>query len=212
MANVLAQVAVPYRTGLPEDVSVNTWSFDVADTGSSSLGQIGAFLDTFYTAVIPYYSPVVVPANATLKMYDRAEPEPRTPIYEGTGFTTSTAPGIGLPEEVSVCMSFRGVLASGSPAARRRGRIYLGPLATDVLLLTDPLERSRVDPDFIGTVLDAYEAAWGELTGAGNVHEVWSAADGVGRPVVSVWMDNEFDTQRRRGTRATARTTRNGPF
>jgi len=38
------------------------------------------------------------------------------------------------------------------------------------------------------------------------VHEVWSGVDATGRAVVRAWVDNEWDTQRRRGTTATERT------
>jgi len=209
MADILVQVSIPYFTGLPADVSVNTWSFSGASANETTAAEVGAFLNTYYTALRPFLSPALNPEAVGIKMYDRADAEPRTPFVTATydlGAQTST---LGLPEEVAVCLSFRGVLESGEPPARRRGRIYMGPLNTDVLAASN---RSVVDPDFIDTMLAAYEAAWDELTIAGLVHAVWSPTDVVSRPVVSAWMDDAFDTQRRRGVLATGRTTVNGPF
>jgi hypothetical protein len=72
--------------------------------------------------------------------------------------------------------------------------------------------RTSVEPTFMEDMLDAYEAAWAELTTAGLSHAVWSSADDTAYPVIGAWMDNAFDTQRRRGVDATARDTRTGPF
>lgn len=212
MPNVLAQATLPYRTGIPEDVSVNTWSFEIADDTESELIQVASFLGVFYAGIMPYYSEVVNPTQFNIKIYDRADAEPRTPIFTQTGdIGVATSTG-GMPEEVAVCLSFSGVLESGAPPARRRGRVYLGPLAGSVVDLSDTNGRAFVDGAFASDVLDSYELAWEELTTAGNVHEAWSPTDNVGHPVVTAWMDNAFDTQRRRGVAATARSTRTGPF
>lgn len=212
MPNVLAQTTLPYLTGFPEDVSVNTWSFDIASTDESNLLEIASFLGVFYGGVMPYYSEVVDSQNFGVKIYDRADPEPRTPLFDTTG-ALAVGPGEGgLPEEVAVCLSFRGVLASGSPPARRRGRVYLGPLNGSAISLADAQNRVYVAQDFIDDIVSAYELAWAELTTAGNVHEVWSSAAGAGYTVVAGWVDNAFDTQRRRGVRANSRTTFEGPF
>lgn len=209
MAHILVQVSIPYFTGLPADVSVNTWSFEVADADESNAAEVGAFLNTFYTELRPWLSPSLDPTQVGIKMYDRADPEPRTPFVDTTfnlGAQTTESP---LPEEVAVCFSFRANLASGQPPARRRGRVYLGPLSVNVIQETN---RSVVKDTFIDDMIAAYESAWTELTTAGNVHEVWSPTDGVGRTVTYAWMDDAFDTQRRRGPLATSRTSTTGPW
>lgn len=211
MPHILAQVTIPYKTGIPEDVTVNTWSFEIADTNETNFSQVGAFLNTFYSAIDSYMSPVLDLDNVTVKAYDRSDPEPRTPFATGELALPVTNDGPVMPEEVAVCLSFRGVLASGAPPARRRGRVYLGPLSTQTIVAGGN-SRSRVAGGFIEDVIEGYEAAWAELTTAGNVHEVWSPTDEVGRTVVQAWVDNEFDTQRRRGTASTNRVTTNGPW
>lgn len=209
MADYAVQVTIPYKTGVPADVTTNVWHFHTT-VGEGDATQIGAFLSTIYTAFIPYASSVLDFTKTGVKGYDLADPEPRSPAWSGTsdlGDGNDTNPI--LPEEVAACLSFRANLESGQPPARRRGRIYLGPLSTDVMA---DIGRSVLTGTFMDDMLAAYEAAWAELTDAGLSHSVWSPTDGVGRPVVSAWMDNAFDTQRRRGVRATVRTTVDAPF
>lgn len=207
MPAALVQVAIPYNTGVPEDVMVNTWSFDIADDTQDNYNEVGAFLFTFYTALDGYYSPVLDMTQAHVKLYLRSDAEPRTPRDEAiVSFGDGNLDNQPLPEEVAVCMSFRGVLASGAPPARRRGRVYLGPLSTDISVEGTNL-RARVDDSFRIAVREAYQDAAAELTTTGNDHCVWSSVDGVNRVVTDLWMDDAFDTQRRRGPRATNRLT-----
>lgn len=209
MADIAVQVSVPYYNGTPADVSTNVWHFHTT-SGDPDPAQVGAFIETIYTAFIPYASSVLNFTEASAKAYDMADPEPRSPVWEGINdFGDGNITNPIIPEEVAVCLSFRGVLESGAPPARRRGRVYLGPLSTEVVADTG---RSIVLQAFIDDMLAAYEAAWAELTDAGLSHCVWSPTDGVGRPVVYAWMDNAFDTQRRRGVPATSRTSVSGPF
>lgn len=211
--HVLAQVQLGYQSGLPSDVSVNTWSFDIADDTEGELAQVGAFLTTFYQGLDGFWSPALDTAAVSAKIYRRSDPQPRTPIGELVAGTPLISLGDGrMPEEVAACFSFRGAYESGEPPARRRGRVYLGPLATECLNSGDAAGRCYIDSTFTEAVEDAYTAAWAELTTAGNVHEVWSSADDAGYPVVAGWVDNAFDTQRRRGSIATARRSFSGPF
>jgi hypothetical protein len=212
MAHVIAQHSIPYDTGIPEDVTVNTWSFDLASTSEGNLEQVRDFLSAFYTQISSFYSRVINPQLARVRIYARADPEPRTPLLdEIVPMPTDQGTGV-VPEEVAICFSFQGVPASGSPQARRRGRVYLGPFNTSVIAAADAQNRSRVATGFATNVFTGYNEAWDELTTAGNVHEVWSGASSTGFPVVNAWMDNAFDTQRRRGAAATARTSESGPF
>lgn len=211
MVDILAQVSIPYRTTLPEDVAVNTWSFRIADDTETELAQVGAFLQTFYEAISNRLSPVLDLTQTRGRFYNRADPEPRSPLIDAIFNLGVDNTGGVFPEEVAAVLSFRGVLESGQPAARRRGRVFLGPLS-DAVLTGGDANRSVFSTTFVTQVLNAYEAAWAELTTAGNAHVVWSTTDGEEHPVVQAWMDNALDTQRRRGVRATARDTRNGPF
>lgn len=212
MPHVHAQVTLPYDSALPEDVAVNNWSFDLASLGDTNYDQVRDFLNAFYDGISVYISRAINPDAASVKIYARDDAEPRVPRYESLLTIDDDQAAGGLPEEVAVCFSFRGVLASGAPAARRRGRVYLGPLNNLVLDADSGTNRSRVAIAFATDVFEAYEAAWGALTTAGNVHEVWSSANDEGYTVVQAWMDNAFDTQRRRGAAPTSRTVADAPF
>jgi hypothetical protein len=211
MADVQAQISIPYYTGLPADVSVNVWNFEAPDAEDAA-PEIGAFLLGFYTTISAFCSPILDFTQVSAKLYNRADPEPRTPFIDTVNdLGDDNLANSGLPEEVSLCLSFHGVYDSGSPKARRRGRIYLPPLDSDQTI-TSTSGRTVFQTAFITAVLNAYEAAWAELTTAGTVHAVWSTVDETSYPVVTAWMDDAPDTQRRRGPLATYRDTRNGPF
>lgn len=207
--HIVCQVSIPFITNIPEDVAVNNWSFEVATADEANAAQCGEFLYNFYSGIASYYSTLVEGKTPYTKFYDRSDPEPRSPFLEGP-LTGVTFPGDDpLPSEVACCLSFRGVLVSGQPPARRRGRVYLGPLGRSVM---ENETVARPGAPFRSAVLAAYEDAWTALTTAGNVHEVWSPTSSQGHTVVQAWTDNAFDTQRSRGVRATARAVTNGPW
>lgn len=199
-----AVVSIPYQTGIPGDVAVNVWSFEVEDDTTPNFSEIGAFIYTFYNEVTGFYSPVTSPTNSNLKIYVRSDAEPQLPRVDAPidlGAPSSVEP---LPEEVAFCCSFRGVLASGTNPRRRRGRVYLGPL-TQAVVAVGANSRTEVGTGFRTVVEEAIQAANAELTTAGNFHTVWSQTDEVNVTVTDYWVDNAFDTQRRRGVEATSR-------
>lgn len=152
--------------------------------------------------------------------------------YAGLGF--DTAPAGSIPEEVACCMSLQTdlVLAETAPGidssiptseaardagapefhsghdrlqSRFRGRIYLGPfnsgvLATDTNGRSEPLLSFRTDLTLIAEAFVAdLGADWG--------WEVFSRRAWAGSLVTHGYIDDAWDTQRRRGQKATTRTT-----
>lgn len=206
MALLSAQVTLPMLSGIPTDVSVNSWAFDtgVGAATSTQLDEIEAQLGAFYVAVGPYLSPVLS-GFIELKIYDIADPEPRAPIRFGTSPTPITTGTVPLPEEVAVCLSFRGQLVSGVPPARRRGRVYLGPLDASSIDQDEPGERVRPATAFIDEIEDAYLALRSNTASEGVIHVVWSRVNDDSAEVVFAWVDNALDTQRRRGVAPTTR-------
>lgn len=201
----LAQVSIPYESGLPEDVSVNTWSFGgtVADEVAGPV--IGNGLAAFYDTIAARMHPALVLNQATVKVYRWDDPKPRTPFFEGTlAIPPEQNNGSPLPEEVAAVLSFEAVQVSGQPQRRRRGRVYLGPLATSATQqIGSHMYLAALFINDVEAGLDAAIALWS----AGSVgHGVYSRLDSVLRPAVNYWMDNALDTQRRRGVRATERT------
>lgn len=89
------------------------------------------------------------------------------------------------------------------PRARRRGRLYVGPL-TNVALqsITPPY---MLDSTFLQTLREAAGYLASSLGGANWAWSVWSRRDQTTYPVVGGWTDDAPDTQRRRGPKASAR-------
>lgn len=199
-------------TGLAADEVVNTWHFrdTTADIVDPNFGDAKNMLHNFYLATpagatnnLGYYLGGSLGNLITYKAYNLGNPVPRVPDYTfvedvGGGFT-----GARLPHEVALCMSYRGDYASGTPNARKRNRVYIGPLKTTAADDTTgrPAAAFVTDLAKAGTALRT--AADASLTWQ------WIAYSGIGggtfTHVTNGWVDNAWDTQRRRGVEATSR-------
>lgn len=124
-----------------------------------------------------------------------------------------------LPEEVSVVLSYHADLtdvpvtepnptpppAVIRPQQRRRGRIFVGPLG----VLSGAVQSGDYRPAaaFRTDLGLALERVHGSIIAqAVGLLAVWSKADATGYPVVGCYVDNAWDTQRRRGLAPTSRT------
>lgn len=215
--NFECRVVLPYTTGLPKDVSTNTFSVaePVTTDPAVSAQQIALWLIQFYNGgsgdeVRKYISTAVSRGvdACRVDVYDREAPEPRAPLAS-VPFTLGAVTGgtTQMPLETAVCLSFQGARASGQPQARRRGRIYLGPLQSNAITMS--LNNTPVpNSTFITDVLDAAEALYDNLVGDGFVWTVWSSVNNSPTIITECWMDNALDNQRRRELPATTRTTR----
>lgn len=209
---LLAVVTLPYVTGLPRDVSVNTFSF-IGQTEEEAEDYTPGLID-FYTAVPTdrtntigsKISGVVNRGTnlCTIEWYNRADAPPRVPIHTAR-FTMPNASGDNLPLEVACCCSFQAAPASGQSQARRRGRVFLGPLKASALTsnATDAPRFTGFMADVAAAAQDLQIASASAVPGGG--WSVFSKVGGTNLPVVSGWVNNEPDTQRRRQVEATAR-------
>jgi hypothetical protein len=169
----------------PTNMANLVWDFYATDAG------LGAITDFF---TIGQLTGVCVQ-----KLYNLDDALPRAPILEVDRFVPLTS-GDGLPSEVSLCMSYQGAKVSGENQARRRGRIYLGPFKVSAN------NNGRPSGDLVGAL--AGQAA--ELLAASNssLNERWvvySPTSDAAVQVVGGWVDNAWDTQRRRGVSPTDR-------
>lgn len=216
-----AQCVIPLDSGVPEDSIVNTWYFDddddpVAAPGDTS-GWIADQLQAFYQAIDGVLFPTTVATPMTIRLYDMAEPEPRQPVdtWEIPLTPSASQP---LPNEVALCLSFAAANESGVPPARRRGRVFLGPVAESAVAVIN--SQSRPVLAVRETVRDAAAALMSFTHPASpGLHLKWSVfspttlASAGGslasafNDVVSGWVDDAWDTQRRRGAVTTARVT-----
>jgi len=210
-----AQIRIPRDNDITEDVVTNTLYWQSEDTPllESDCADIAATINAFYGAWDQYLNKQLNPSGAEIRFYDMADPEPRVPVSIEPLILTPGTGDPGLPAEVAVCLSFRGAVPSGANRARRTGRIYLGPFTTGVLEIATG--DTRVSTTFAGFVDDGLDSLTVPVDNGGRIW-TWSVyspstVGGGSNPnlgafhVETVWMDNAFDTQRRRGSRPTAR-------
>lgn len=125
------------------------------------------------------------------KLYKMSDPEPRFPIATKIK-TVTPATALG-PREVALCLSFY----SERNTPRRRGRLYLGPWPSGALN-----ERPT------DTLCDGLLSMAQDLGALGGINMQWvifSPTSGEYHNVSDCWVDNEWDTVRSRGVRATSR-------
>lgn len=206
-------VQIPYFTAVPEDVITNVWSLQFSTlepltaNWTAAIARFQTFYATVYSATNFQMAPWCRPLLTRWKGYDLNDAIPRAPRHDVVAaLTVSTLTSSGAVPEAAQCLSFQGVTVSGTPQARRRGRIFLGGLATPCDLGT-----ASVFPATNGAARTnipvAAAALKSGLTTDGWTWSVYSRTDDAMVTVANGWMDNAPDTQRRRGNTATARTT-----
>lgn len=213
MTTLLIQHTFNGLSGLPKDRFVNTFhGVTIPDPPGTDLQAMADavfhFYDSTSTGLTSYLSPWCAGAGRNIKIYDLADAKPRTPIFTQVITTTPVidTSGTGFPNEVCCCLSYKGLPVSGEIAARRRGRIYIGPLNTATGSITPPGD-SRPAPAFVNRLLLSAQTTWGDLADAGFVWSVFSPTNDDAVGIVSFSVDNAFDTQRRRGFAPTSVTT-----
>lgn len=211
MSVVRAQVVFPKLSGIAADASVNTLYFNTSATpDTTELDAIQDLLESFYgedtstggTQIANYMSNLINDANIRVRYYNMASPEPRVPLREDL-LAINVGTDDPLPEEIALCLSFHAPFTSGEPKARRRGRIFLGPLAKNIVGSTANANRPYADA--IPVFTTAMERLRDDSAAAAVPWCVWSQTDGAGFNVSAGWVDNAFDVQRRRGVAPTQR-------
>jgi hypothetical protein len=141
------------------------------------------------------------------KLYNLEDDEPR-PVR---GSSTKTVAKITMgPPELAVCLSFYAV----QNIPRRRGRIYMGPIAAAKTGADRP--DSALQNEVLGyatsfSALGGANIDWVILSLVDSVANGWNPRTGDGTPIVhqvtNAWVDNEWDVQRRRGYKSNTRVT-----
>jgi hypothetical protein len=218
-----AVVRLPAKSGVPKDAVQNSFCFRTADNLSANRNAVATLLDAFYrtlpaTAVKKvgeYLSdtisrtaiPTVVFYDITAHLSGSSHGSPVDTIpFAGV---LPAASGSALPSECSVCLSFQHVYGSdvefapgARPRARDRGRIYLGPL---LQLAMDQDVTTRRPKVTATCMLDIGKAASVLSGSADPTWCVWSRTNATALSVDQGWVDDAFDTQRRRGEAAAVR-------
>lgn len=215
MAVYRFQVTFPTDSAIPADYVTNTFHFStvgalpiitdfdnvrdmLADFYSVAPSAGGSALQTFYSQLLA--SPAIV------KAYALEDSPPRAPAYESTFAWSPTGTG-PLPAECALVMSFQAARASGMPQSRRRNRVYLGPFSSASNGTdgrpgnTTILQITRAATDLAAAASSSVNWNW----------VVWSPTEQQDFQVDNGWVDNAWDTQRRRGPKPTSRTTFESP-
>lgn len=184
------QTAIAGDSLLPRDFMTITPHFN--DQG------VGTDPDQLCTDLAAAISTWMDPPNGReimVRAYDAQGTAPVFPQGEAR-INVGQSPGSLAPRELALCLSFYSERNSG----RSRGRLYvpftlLGSTAVGVR----PTSAHRTK---IAALVPL-------LTGLGGTDVdwcVWSRRDNQAKPVTNWWVDDEWDIQRRRGLRPTART------
>jgi hypothetical protein len=209
------QVVFSGPSGLAEDKYVNTFAFrqngSVQPT-TALYESIRDALSEFYNVPPPEtqsrlgtYMSGALGATALVKAYWLGQAVPREPYEMGMSFSGGGSQN--LPSEVSLCASY----FAERNLPRQRGRIYIGPL-NNTALSGSNVNVARPNGDLITTLAGSAK----RLAAAGGTAFSWSvlsaAAFAAGGPdafplrgITDGWVDNAFDTQRRRGEDANLR-------
>lgn len=210
----LAQVSIPYFTAIPKDVVTNTWHFQWVGVGSPSTSDYNNLRDDLKAFYQPIYTTpnsmacYARPLLTTIKIYDLIDTVPRIPRYTSamaltvTLDTTTTT----LAAETAVCLSYKATPLAGIPLASLRGRIYLGALGAGV---TGP-GATNAFPSPTSVFRTALKNGAINLITALATHNwiwvVYSRSRDQSHASINGFIDDAYDTQRRRGQGATTRT------
>lgn len=217
-----AQVHLASISALPRDDVVNTlYFFRASDATGAQLDQLGDDISNFYltdsgTQAAPLKSYLAHDRDyGTNKCRVDFYLMPATPGRTGPPVRSRTftlgSPGTvqNLPQQDAVVLSFHGDLSGVTFPARHRGRIFLGPLnvtsmeeaaggtAAQTVAALLQQDMGKAASHWLGSV----------AAGHGNSWAVWSHTDWASHTVVGGWVDDRFDTQRRRLERTSGRTT-----
>jgi hypothetical protein len=233
---IRAQVSFKKLTGFVEDEVVNVWYFakpTAGDPDATLLTTLANRIASFYNdvatgatiSISSKFSPALSRAAtaATIDFYwsdGLGVPSVwGSPIGTRNFFPDTATETNSLPNEVAICLSYHGDLtdvpetavnptpppAIIRPAARLRGRLYLGPWSTGAVANAATV----LEPIPLPSLVTAIAASATALVAANTADLVWvgqSKSDDFFWEVEGGFVDNAFDTQRRRGNASTSRT------
>jgi hypothetical protein len=200
-----AQVVVPAVNSLSKDAIVNNWGLYTLDSPSGVAAIVGPILRNFYDAWGANRSSMYAWTGARLKLYHMNDPKPRVPVADVALLLSGSVATNTLPTEVSLCLSVQASRVSGQSQRRRRGRLYLGPFssASGDGLTGRPASALRTT---LATAAEAARVAFGATTVGWHVVSQPKPTDPMtSAAVTGGWIDDAWDTQRRRGGQPSAR-------
>jgi hypothetical protein len=224
-------ITLTSSTGLPKDDAENVlWlTFPTTPTVSDFLnatGRVSAFYNTVASGATNKIGAYISgersrTTDASKVTFSQLTLGPPPVLAPASGFGTFTLPAaytgsIPLPQQLAICSSY-GADASGipehgaggtRPAARYRGRFYVGPVNSQTLQEAAGTTAAQTVSSVTATDLAAASKALrNNLSTDGFTWCVYSRTDGLLRAVTHGWVDDEWDVQRRRAIETTGRHT-----
>ena len=200
------QTSLRDKSGLPRDQYVSTLHVAPAD-GVADLTDVSAAcyaVTNFYKALKGYMSPCIATGLHTAKAYlVTIPPDDAAPVVSVDWEMNPAPSGGALPIECAVCLSFHALRQPGIQPQSTRGRIFFGPLDDTAMAFDAPTGETHVAAAMQGAMNDAAQTMNNVFQSVGLVWVIYSRVHNTGYPVVNVSVDNEFDTVRSRGKRAT---------
>lgn len=200
------QITLKTADNIPANYCTNTLHADIDRgavlPGSEALYEIirDSFVSTYTDMTLVFGG--INQTGHEITFYDLSDPKPRIPFYMST-WDFPTAPSLDqLPHECSIVSSFKTNREAGKSDRNRRNRVYIGPISNAVLNPDD----GRVQPATRIRIADAFSDL---ATQSGSEDDwtwvVYSPTLDEAYPVKEGFVDNAFDTQRRRGVDSTVR-------
>lgn len=182
MAIYRVQISFPADSALPRDeMSINPHFF--GDNAQGLADALKANLIAF---------PKIATAPFKIKVYDAQKAPPNYPL--ATAEQTGAAPATGVPRELSLCLSYYSTWNRPS----YRGRLYLPFIFIGGAVGTRPTLAQRDAGVAAATIFKTNLPAQHNWV-------VYSKKLGQSNGVTNYWCDDEWDIQRSRGMKPTAR-------
>lgn len=194
----------------PGPYSINTWHFsNVADDdfyGSASIAKSILIGDIYTFETTQYLASFLHPEVRFRAVLEGGSIDSgQAPIFDLGTATMEFSAEANLPSECAVVLSAETGPYGTIKRQSRLNRVFFGPLAGPAVVASAGAI-TRVNPDFCEQLGAAAVDLMEEDTSAGKVNwAIFSPKNGTYQTPMGGWVDNELDTQRRRGTGATAR-------
>ena len=214
MVDIQVRCTLRSANGVEADNAVNTFAVLGAVPGSDDAAILDAFSEFYNQVPLAGLDTVGRFINDTMLRTDGLRIElistPQTPPNAPYAMEVFDLPpvgsGIPLVQEAAVCLSMvtEGYLTSPTPG-RHRGRVYIGPLCAPASVDGGTLDVLRPSQGIMESLASAAAGLKITLEVGGREWALWSRAANAFSGIQGGWVDNEFDTQRRRGRPRTSR-------
>jgi hypothetical protein len=194
-------------TAIGRDAVTNTFHFNTVTAWTTTIRiEIVSGLKAFYDAWSAHRSNHLAPGQSHVAFYDLGTPKPRAPLEDvSLGLSTTTAANT-MPHELALCVSYQAIRASGIPQARRRGRLYMGPMANVSADSSNGRPTTAARAAVVAGAAALLSASNSAINWKWIIHSPTHPEAEVTNSVANGWVDDEWDIQRRRGLVSSART------